>query len=505
MITLPDLAEFHFIRPLWLLLIPLALMLWFWVRRSLRNDASLPEGIAPHLAEALSVGSSGNRKIMPIDGVVALVVLGAVAAAGPTWSRIPNPFVAQTAPLVIALKVTKSMEETDLKPSRLDRAKHKIMDLVTLRRGARTALIAFAGTAHRVAPLTEDPSVLKPFLDGLSPDVMPKQGSDVSAALALASDVLTREENPGSILFVLDELTAAGRTTLDANGQTGAPVLFLAASAGGAGALEQVSSSTVTRITADDQDVRELDRRITSAYRDALANDDRQKWEDRGWMLAWPAALLTLIWFRRGWTMRWSVVLIAAISSLSPVDARADGIADWFFTPDQQGRLAFDDKRFAEAGALFSDPMWQGYALYRAGKYEEAAEVLGGLDTPEAAFAEGMARIKSRGYRPAIAAFEKALERDPEMAAAKRNLDIARAILDYVETAREQSDTGEEAGIGADDTVYDNESGRGTETTVTGDKEDGIQTADQWMRTVDTRTSDFLKSRFALEAAGGEQ
>ncbi|MEO1458520.1 MAG: VWA domain-containing protein, partial [Pseudomonadota bacterium] len=102
-----------------------------------------------------------------------------------------------------------------------------------------------------------------------------------------------------------------------------------------------------------------------------------------------------------------------------------------------------------------------------------------------------------------IAAFETALERDPDNAAAARNLEIARAILAYVETAREQSDTGEQAGIGADDVVYDNEEARGTETQDRGEGDAAPQSAEQWMRSVDTRTADFLRSRFALENAAG--
>jgi Ca-activated chloride channel family protein len=145
--------------------------------------------------------------------------------------------------------------------------------------------------------------------------------------------------------------------------------------------------------------------------------------------------------------------------------------------------------------------MWKGLALYRSGKYSEAAQVFGRLPSAEAAFAQGLAHTKTREYREGIAAFEAALERDPHHAAALRNLEVARAILAYVETAREQSDTGEESGIGADDVVFDNESGGGTETTITGGDQMKLETAEQWMRTVDTRTADFLRIRFALEAA----
>jgi len=396
------------------------------------------------------------------------------------------------------------MLSTDVAPSRLERAKQKILDLISTRTGARTALIAYAGSAHRVAPLTEDPEVLKPFLEGLSPEVMPAKGENATAALELARAVLAAEEAPGAILFVLDDLDRADLPAFERHAAEGGPrVVFLSVGGSEAGLddLSRISGAVVVRVTPDAADVTEIDRRVASAYRDALTRDERQKWEDRGWILVWPAALLLLLWFRRGWTMRWGLALAVTLSGAPGEMARADGIADWFLTPDQQGRLAYEDKEFAQAADFFEDPMWKGYALYRSGKYSEAAQVFGRFRSAEAAFAQGLAQIKTREYREGIAAFKAALERDPRHAAALRNLEIARAILAYVETAREQSDTGEESGIGADDVAFDNESGGGTETTITGGDQMKMETAEQWMRTVDTRTADFLRIRFALEAA----
>ncbi|TDJ68701.1 MAG: VWA domain-containing protein, partial [Proteobacteria bacterium] len=129
-----------------------------------------PSGaLAPHLAAALTVGARGTGGVMAIDGVAVCAALIALATAGPTWNRVPNPLVAQTAPLAIVLEVSKTMLQADVAPNRLERAKHKILDLLAVRAGARTALIAYAGSAHRVTPLTEDPEILKPFLEGLGP------------------------------------------------------------------------------------------------------------------------------------------------------------------------------------------------------------------------------------------------------------------------------------------------------------------------------------------------
>ena len=501
---LAGLEIFHFLRPWWLLLIPVALILWWRVRSCATAGRDTPKGLAPHLSAALTMGGRNVRRITAIDGVALTIVLLSIAVAGPTWSRVPNPLVAQTAPLAVVIEVSETMLSKDIAPSRIERAKHKILDLIATRAGARTALIAYAGSAHRVVPLTEDLEVIKPFLEGLSPKIMPAKGQNATQALALARATLASEDTPGAVLFVLDDLDRADLPAFRSHAAgTGPRVVFL--SVGGSkqalDVLTGVPGAAAIRVTSDGADVAEIDRRVASAYRDALARDERQRWDDKGWILAWLVVPLALFWFRRGWTMRWCLVVAAALSGMPGGPVRADGIADWFLTPDQQGRLAFKDLEFVEAADLFEDPMWHGYALYRAGKYTEAARVFARPHSAEAAFARGMAHIKGREYRDGIAAFEAALEQDPNHAAAARNLPIVRAILAYIERVREQSDTGEEAGIGADDVVFDNESGRGAETEITGNEKMKMETAEQWMRTVDTRTVDYLRIRFALEAA----
>ena len=493
---------FHLLRPQFLLLIPVVLLLWWSVRRSRTQRPILTEEIAPHLRDALTVGRAQRHRIRPVDGVMAMLVLTALGAAGPTWSRQPDPFAAQSAPVVVILAVTPGMEETDVAPSRLERGKQKIRDFLDLRAGARTALVAYAGTAHVVLPMTEDPTVMVPYLEGLSPEIMPVKGQVAGEALTLAQSMVTAENELGGVLFVTDSIDPADVGALDASA---APVAVLAMRGEGSRdrGLDELSD-TVVPVTPDASDVRRLDHALNVAYRRAQLDDVEQPWEDHAHWLAWPAALLMLLWFRPGWTMRWSAIAVSLLFAL-PQGARADGIADWFLTPDQQGRISYDRKHFERAADLFVDPLWRGYALYRDGQYEAAIELLNRVESAQAAFIQGMAQIKSRNYRDGVRAFETTLARDPDYPGAARNLETAKRIVDYVEEARLGSDTGEEQGIGADEEVYDNESGQGEET----QRERGSDAAatllstEQWMNTVDTRTEDFLKMRFALEAAQG--
>ena len=500
---------FHFLRPWWLILLLPTLFLWWHVRASATQIETGAAGIAPHLATALRVGMDQRGRILPIDGVTLSILLALLAVAGPTWSRVPNPLIAQTAPLAIVLKVSESMEHHDIAPSRLERAKHKIVDLLQTRAGARTALIAYAGTAHRVTPLSEDPEILRVFLEDLSPSVMPRAGDNATGALALANAALAGEPTPGAILFVVDDINSADLPALAAHAQGGGAPLFILSVTKQADALSNIAAlRDITRVgvTADNTDVGEIEHRVALAYQEALSADDRQRWDDRGWMLAWPVALLTLFWFRRGWTMRWGTALLFVALSYPSSSAQADGMMDWFFTTDQQARFAYEDKRFSDAGSLFEDPEWKGHALYRAGRYAEAINVLARIDTASAAFTAGLAHVKSRGYQDAIISFETALERDPDFVEAGKNLEIARAIRAYVERTRDQSNTGEEGGFGADDVIYDNEAESGIETIVESATESAeLLSEEQWMRTLDTQAGDFLRSRFLLEAVRGSE
>ena len=531
------LSALHLLRPWWCLLLPLIALLWWWWRRRTTRGGASSKHIAPHLDQALRVGSRTHRRFTPIDSLALLLVFLVLGAAGPTWSRIPNPMVTQTAPLVVVLKVSEDMLAQDIPPSRLERARHKIEDLLETRSGASTALIAYAGSAHQAVPLTDDPGLIRPYLEGLAPDVMPEPGDAAADALAMAEDLLADSPVPGAILFVTDGISTANRTAF-INRDAGSTLVMLrmAPPNQATPVMDEIDAEKVD-VSADGSDVAHLERLLAAAYQRALLDDDRLAWKDRGALMAIPALLLALLWFRRGWIVGTPVLLapallppalligvsLAGMLTAAPVMAQQDAtvtrraaeqstenpvisvITHAFLTPDQQGRWWMEHRDFDRAAQHFQDPAWQGYAMYRDGQYAEAAQLLGRLDTADAAFTQGLALIKSRQYRPAIDAFQTVLERDPDYPEGERNLALAKQILDYVEETREQSDTGEEAGIGADEVVFDNESNRGEETQQTGDQEGGVLTADQWISALDTDTGDYLRQRFAVEAARGEQ
>lgn len=180
------------------------------------------------------------------------------------------------------------------------------------------------------------------------------------------------------------------------------------------------------------------------------------------------------------------------------------GFLNLWLTPDQQARLAYERLDFGAAADRFEDPDWAGVAAYGAGRYGDAAASFGRLPTAEGFFNRGNALLKNREYGKAIVAYEQAVAEDPEWLEAAENLELARHVLAYIERAREQSDTGDETEMSADDFVFDNTQERGVEIEITQQSTIELESADKWMRAVDTETRDFLRTRFLLEATRGD-
>ena len=161
-----------------------------------RPETQWGDVIAPNLLKHLLVKPDHRWRIDPLYLVASGLLVGIVALSGPTWRRELPPFVEDKAPLMVALSVAPSMNESDIAPTRLERAKQKVRDLLEARPGARTGLIAYSGTAHLVMPMTDDRTVIEPFLAALTPTLMPVQGNNAAAAAALAASLMAKNLSP---------------------------------------------------------------------------------------------------------------------------------------------------------------------------------------------------------------------------------------------------------------------------------------------------------------------
>jgi Ca-activated chloride channel family protein len=301
--------DFHFIRPLWLLLSVPALLIAYGLWRLQDHTAEWRQIIDQHLLEHLVVGESARSRLRPIHLLLATWLICAIALAGPTWRLEASPFADDEAGLIILLKVSESMLTSDVQPTRLERAKHKISDLLELREGSSTGLIVYSGSAHLVMPLTRDDRIISTMIEDLTPDLMPEDGDALAEALQLAEQVLAKSGVPGSALVITDSVASLqADALLTANITLPAQFLFLrppdvAVDSG----LQSAASSLkapVVHLTVDPEDVEQVVNRAQTSIQSVAAAGEGTRWLDAGYRLLPLLALLMLMWSRKGWLVR---------------------------------------------------------------------------------------------------------------------------------------------------------------------------------------------------------
>jgi Ca-activated chloride channel family protein len=184
------------------------------------------------------------------------------------------------------------------------------------------------------------------------------------------------------------------------------------------------------------------------------------------------------------------------------------GAITWWglwFTPEQQGQRLMKRGDFVAAAKLFQDPMRQGVAWFRAGEFEKAEQAFARLATPEAEYNRGNCLVMRGKYEQAIERFDLALSLRPNWTYAEtnRSIAVARAKL----TERKGGDMGDQL-IGADEVVYDKNNkqsaGQDTEAEAAQPISDSSMQA-LWLRNVQTKPADFLKSKFAYQLSADQQ
>src|SRR5690606_16099049 len=191
-----------FIRPEWLLLAPLVVLVPLVMRARRTPWRAL---VDPDLLGHLLVERGGRREAWPWLLLAAAYLVAVTALAGPALPLPESEAITRIKARVIVLDLSPSMDAADVAPSRVARARFKIRDLLERSDDAHHGLVAFAGDAFVVSPVTEDSATLVNLLDALSTRVMPVAGDRFARAMTLALDLLARSQNAGAeILLVTD-------------------------------------------------------------------------------------------------------------------------------------------------------------------------------------------------------------------------------------------------------------------------------------------------------------
>ncbi len=441
-----DFSEFHLIRPelLWLT-IPLLIAL-YGVRHYAKKQSSWQSVISPHLLKFLVVSGEKQRSYFGFWLTAIIGCLMIFAFSGPSFREKAVPVFQTENARVVLLDLSLSMDATDVKPARIDRARHKIMDLLERTTEGTIGLVVYAGDAFVISPLTSDANTIASMVPTLSTGIMPVLGSRPDLAIEAAVNLLKNARQPrGQIIWITDgveqEYTDPVVETANQSGyllsilaigtEQGAPIPlpdnngFLKDNNGNI-ILPKLESSRLKSIargangqyvelSADSKDVEFiLDQLALDAKEKTEQSDERiSRWIDDGYWISWLVLILVFIKLMRPTTSPvFSFLLMFGLTSafLSvPNVAHASAWDNLWKTPDQQAKEAFNREQYDKAAELFENEKWQAAAAYKNGDYDSALQLYANDDDLKSIYNRANSLAKGQALQEAIDAYDKVI------------------------------------------------------------------------------------------------
>lgn len=532
-------ADFHWIRPEWLFAIPVLLAIAVLLARGKLGSGNWAAVIDPALMPYVLSRDPGRVSdarwwLLALGGVVT-----SLALAGPAWQRIEQPVYRAEQALVVALDLSTSMDAEDIAPSRLRRAKLKILGMLARRDSGQTALVVYTANAFTVTPLTTDTDTIASLVNSLSTDIMPSRGSYPQVAIAKGRQLLDQAKAGfGEVLLITDggsspaadeaarQLKAAGYSlsVLGVGTLEGAPIPratggFVMDNRGkiavprleerGLRNLAAIGGGRYSRITADESD---LDILLSGEISGAgvARGDDAEaadQWREEGpWLLLLLLPLAALA-FRRGWVL---VVLLCIVPLPRPAEASV--WSDLWLNKDQQAQQELEAGNASAAAALFENPDWQAVADYRAGDYAGSAGVFAANKDARNLYNLGNAQALQGELDAAIESYEQVLIIEPDNEDAAYNLELVKKQKDQQQEQQQQGDDQQSAenqsgdGEQSDAQSQANQQGANGESQSNSDADDG----DASERNEEQMTEEQMKAlqdelqRAAEQAEAGE-
>lgn len=534
------LADFHWIRPAWLLLIPVIVAVAVLLTKRRLGTGHWSDVIDPALMPYVLSRTPGRGMdhrwwLLGLAGIVA-----AVAMAGPAWQRIDQPVFRAEQAIVVALDLSRSMDAQDIEPSRLARARLKILGMLERRQSGQTALLVYTANAFTVTPLTDDTDTIAALVNSLSTDIMPSRGSYPEVGIRKGLSLLEQAGvGYGEVLLITDggsspaaeraarDLKSAGYSlsVLGVGTREGAPIPRMA----GGFVTDNRGTIAVARLeerglrdlavagggrfavlSSDDSD---LDHLLSGEISAAAASDDdslaTDQWREEGPWLVLLLLPLAALAFRKGWVL----LLVVFIAPL-PQPAQAAFWEDLWLNKDQQAARALEDGSAADAAVLFDDQKWRAVARYQSGDYTGSAAEFAEFDDMPNLYNLGNALAQQGEFDSAIDAYEQVLEFDPDNEDARYNLDLVKQMKDQQEQEQEtqgddQQSTENPGGEGQQSdsqSEQDQDGSEGSsESQEQSDESDSAQRGEDEMSEEDLEALQEELQRAAEEAQEGEQ
>ena len=473
--------HFHFIQPWWLLsLLPLAWLLW-QISHHGNNSNPWKKIVDARLLAFLMSQQQQTKHYFPVGLLAAAWLLTVLALANPTWEQQPQPVMQTSTSRVIVLDLSRSMLATDLKPSRITRARFKVEDILADNSEGQTGLVVFAGDAFSVTPLTRDADTIRAHLKALDPGIMPSQGSRADLGLLKAEELLqqagvqtaqviliadgvegnkatlaaSRLRQSGFRVSVLGVGTNVGAPLPNSRGgiskdSTGKPIMVKldssalqsVAQAGGGHYIQMMGNETDIHylLGAEKTGFDKTDAEKNNNQNVQPGDLQSQKWKEQGPLLAILLLPLAALAFRRGWLL--SVVLLISLTGMfaQPKPVMAFGWDDLWQRKDQQAAKALSKGDYEHAANLAEDPAQRGSAEYKKGDYQKALDAFNQIQNGDAAYNRGNALAKQNKYKEAINAYDEALKAQPGMEDAMANKSAVETQLKRQQQQQNKSD-----------------------------------------------------------------
>ncbi len=492
-------TDFHFIRPLWLIMIPFIffLIIVFKKRRlSVGNWGNIiDKKLIPYVLHRDQLKEDPKKWwLFTVTGILAVI-----AMAGPTWEKIQQPSFRADQALVIALDLSRSMNAQDLSPNRLTRGKLKILDILERRRSAQVALIVYSANAFTVTPLTSDSDTIISLINSLDTTIMPSRGSYPSAAIEKGIQLLKQAgASNGEILLVTDggitsdafdsveKLKNEGYklSVLGVGTEDGAPIPkesggFVIDNSGQIAIarleiedlikLASIGGGTYTNLTSNDQDINMLlSERVLDAEEsdESLATD---QWHEFGPWLLLLIVPLSSLFFRRGW-------VFILIFTVLPYDNQIYAFEwiDLWKTKNQQAKEAFDNGDYDTAVSLFTDPKWLAAANYDAKNFQKSAQIFNSIDDGDSLYNYANSLAKSGQLKKALEIYNEVIDLENKPEDAIYNRDLIMNLLKEQESKGENDNNEQSSNEGSSgDNNQDEISENSQETQNESSSEDG--------------------------------
>ena len=446
------LARPELLALLWLL--PLALwVLWRGERRR-RQRLALVIG---RNAAASGVDLRPARTVVKVTLLILTLAVLIIALARPRWGFAWTDVKRHGSDIIIAVDVSQSMLAQDVNPSRIERAKHEILDLLPVLKGDRIGLVAFAGDAFVECPLTEDYAAMRMFVGFLGPDLIPLQGTDLKGAINTSMKALF-DGSPGgtegrAIILITDgedqepdaeKAAAAAKDkgvkiyALGIGTPDGAPIPDpnggFKKDAAGNMVVTRPNEKALSRLAASSGGVfarseaagGDLERIYVSGIRQQVAQREYQATREK-------------LWFERfQWFVGLAILLLVAEFCLHDVRLTALLLVGLGLSASAPPALA---------GSL-AEVYNQSVERYRKGDFAAAARGFAAAgDSTDQVLAEtslfnlGNTQVQLGKLDEAIKAYENALALDPKDQQARENLEYVKKLKDQQDKQKDQSKT----------------------------------------------------------------